>query len=111
MNPEATSWIAFGVATVTMVGGLVKSLIDSRDKKVNAEQAVKFALLEQTVTINKERADNLEKSHEECLENHALTEKKLEKCEEGHISNDKRLSALEAIITPISTPLPDELKR
>lgn len=102
MNAEATSWIAFGVALVTMVGGVVKSMIDSRDKQFNTEQAVKVALLM--------------KSHEECVEHHREsqrdlieTKKALEDCRKGHEENDRRLSALEAVITPEHTPKPKEL--
>ncbi len=98
MNSEATSWIAFGIASVTMIGGLVKSMIDSRDKKFNTEQAVKVALLEKDVALNREKNESLERTHKECLEHHAETKHALEKCHEGHEANDKRLTAIENAI-------------
>lgn len=93
MDAQATSWIAFGIATVTMVGGLVKSMIDSRDKKFNSEQAVRVALLEV-------KSGELEKDHKECMDNHEVTKTKLEECEEAHKETDRRLIALEAVVKP-----------
>lgn len=77
MNAEATSWIAFGIAAVTMIGGCIKAMIDSRDKQFNTEQAVKVALLE-------ERSQNAEERSKKCEESHAKTETRLAVLESLH---------------------------
>lgn len=96
MSGESAGWIGFGMAVVTMIGGLIKAAIDTWSKGKETTTAVKLALLEEHV--------------KSCNDGHDATKRALEKCEKGHVANDVRLSALESLVMPAKVEAKIELK-
>lgn len=101
----AASWIALGIAVVTMIGGVLNLMVN----KIAETKSAGDKLANETEKVElRAKLSVLEERQKDCLEGHREVEAKLAKCEEGHEKSDadrsKIWAELNAIKSSAGTP-------